>query len=354
MTEKIASRYSAPLSIVENYRESGRWIIILQSTLESPSITKQIPVEVRFEYDPDPYDYDNSNPYRIFDYRELPVDYSLESSLSSQWLDMAQALEQKNLAGATTYIAQHKQKTFQRFWKTEESKFLEQAHLLRMPLALAKNETGKLTLQSADPQGKSAISKKIQVEFVREYKKGHGILSFEVLLNNEQFESELNSVWMSMWDALAKRRFWMANLYIGFSDRPSDFFYHSHTKKQYLTVGQWRKREVDWAALAKHFRVPLKLVDRCDNHISLIHLIPPESESEDPTYLEVNFTKNSFKPWKIEQYHLYSQPLPDSFAHALQDKTKGKDFDLCVQNEDLDTKDDPSYSDHIRRRLGFQ
>ena len=365
LVEKTADRYSAPLSIVENYQKgSNKLVLVLHSSLQSPKTTNQTPIEVRFEYDADPYDYDNSNPYRIFDYRELPEDYSLESHLSSQWSHMIQALEEGNIKEAMTYFAKGGQKYFKRsfykYWMSEENPYLKQAHVLRVPLRLIKMGTGKLTLESALPQKESASSPKLRVEFVRKYEnqKRNRISSIEILPNNEQFESDLNSIWIAMWDA-ARENNYFAWKYLQYPNRTNEFFYLSHTDKEFLKPLEWVKQKVDWAALAKQFQVPLKLVDRCDNRIRLIHVFPSTQGNQNQTYLEVNFSQNSrelwkFNPWKIDQYHLHSGSLPDSFANALKDKTKGKDFDLCVQNERFVTKDDPSFSNRIRRLLGFQ
>ena len=348
LTQKMVDRYSAPLSIVENYQKGSKnLVIVMQSKFQSPNMTNQTPVEVRFEYDPDPYDYDNSNPYRIFEYRELPegnsLESPLESHLSSQWSHMIQALEQRNIKGAMTYFAKGRQEYFQRsfqeYWTSQENPYLNQVHLLRVPLTLSKMETGILTLEGALPQEESERTTKLRVVFVRKYEnqKRNRISSIEVLSNNNDLEVELNTQWIAMWDALALKHLGVAYKYIQNSKPVSAFFYLSHIDKEFLTDGEWIWQKVDWTVLAKKFHVSLKLVDRCDNRISLIHVFPSAPGDQHPTYLEVNFSRNfrepwKFNPWKIVQYHLYSQPLPDSFAHALQDKAKGKDFDLCGQN----------------------
>jgi len=262
LTEKTADRYSAPLSIVENYQKDARkLVIVLNSMLQSQNMTNQIPVEVRFEYDPDPYDYDNSNPYRIFEYRELPEDYSLESHLSSQWSHMIQALEERNIKGAMTYFAKHEQKYFKRsfrkYWMSKENPYLKRAHVLRVPLTLIKMETGKLTLESSVSQEEPAPSSKIRVEFVRKYGNRNRISSLEVLPDNEQLESELNSLWMAMWDALALKPIGIAYKYVQHSNPASELFYLSHTDKEFLTLREWTRQKVDWTLLAKKLP-PLK------------------------------------------------------------------------------------------------
>ena len=41
LTEKMLARYSTPLSIVENYVDGSKWVIILQSTIPSPNTTNR-------------------------------------------------------------------------------------------------------------------------------------------------------------------------------------------------------------------------------------------------------------------------------------------------------------------------
>ena len=268
---------------------------------------------------------------------------------------MIQALEEGNIEKATTYFVRRERKDFQRFWKYSENPYLKQIHLLRTPLSLVKMETGKLTLESTASQEESAPSTKLRVEFVRGYENGNQISSFEILPNNHDLELEFNTKWIEMWNGLEQKKLWKAEKHYQFYRGKKEFFYVSHVDKQQLTLRQWRRtQKAIWTKLAKQFKVSLTLVDRCDNRISLVHVFPPKSGKKESTYLEVNFSKDYYKTWKIEQFQLHSQSLPRSFAKALKDSRKGKDFELCEKNEEFVTKDDPSISDRIRHLLGFQ
>ena len=335
LRKNLSSRYTTPLRITETYEPSGyqtdrkRWVVILQGKVGTlAAASTQTRLEVGFEYDYDNPDYKNQP--RISFYKELPDDYTLESHLSSQLLDMGAALAQGNIEEALKFIGKHRKKAYRKYWSSEDINLVKEVRRLNTPLVIVKDQNGMVTLQSAVPQGEQLPSNKLTVKFIREPDGEYRISNYEVLLNNEELSSELNILWMSMWDALAQGNIDKALQYTNNTSFMPGYFYKIPKAKQYLRAKEWMEQKVDWAQQAKQFKIPLKLVNRCSQHILFfVYVFPHQLGKQELTYLEVHFKKIDTRPWIISELSLYSRPLHGTFMRRYKDDSKGKEFKFC-------------------------
>lgn len=332
-----------PLSIVETYESStrGDWIVILQSNPAFPIPPGKSPVEVGFLYN-----YDFEDQYRIFFSRKLPENYTLESYLSSQWAEMVNHLQKENIETASKYFLQYKQKETKKLGMSGRSELSDLVHRLQMPMHIVKHENNKITLQSFSSQNEAALPGTLYVVFQRDHEGKHKIESYTIRLTNEELQTELNRLWMAMWEALAQGHTQEALKYIRTTRSQNSFYdYFTLSDSQKFTSKEWINQNINWRELADQFHVPLTMIKRCPKHggeVALIHKYPLGSGKEiSPSlpdnyfqpFLKVKFRKFGSGLWYITHHQFYKHKRFGS-SYLIRESTKRKkEFDLCFRKK---------------------
>ncbi len=342
LKKTLVTQSSTPLSIVETYESSTgtNGFVILQSNPAFPIPPEKSPVEVGFRYNYHHHDLEDK--YRIFFSRELPENYTLESYLSSQWTEMASHLQKGNIETATSYFLQHKQKEIRKFGMSGRNEESGLAHRLQTPMHLVKHENNEVTLQSSPSQNKSTLPGTLSIVFQRNHEGKYKIESYKIGLTNEELETELNGLWIAMWDALAQGDHQQALKYVRAKRSHSTFYdYSTLSDSHNFTSTEWINQNINWGELAGQFQVPLTMIKRCPKHggeIDLIHIFPRGSGKEISKslpdkyfqpFLKVKFRKFESGLWHITHYQFHRHKRYGS-SYLIRENTKRKkEFDLC-------------------------